>query len=243
MGADSGGGWFATPDFGGGARRSALVGVSSFVVNSGTHGLYGELFFAVRVQMWGDWILGYMAANEVLPEVGCGVCPGGKLYCTPICYSIRTEPDPLPADFLDPEPMELPRIVAACSDGIDNDGDGLIDAAGGDPGCDGELDLDETSSDWLCDDGLDNDGDGSIDLADPGCAHPFDSGEDKACSNGLDDDGDGLMDEADPECLSPAQGREDMTPKCGLGFELALLLPLVALARRSALRLTARRWR
>src|SRR5205823_3424343 len=68
----------------------------------------------------------------------------------------------------------------ACSDGRDNDGDGLIDAQ--DPGChtDGNAgnaasynpqDTDEYNAPAApaCSDGRDNDGDGLIDSADPGC--------------------------------------------------------------------------
>ena len=54
-----------------------------------------------------------------------------------------------------------------CKDGIDNDGDSLIDS--NDPGCTGKKDKDETNADIACDDGVDNDGDGNIDMADDGC--------------------------------------------------------------------------
>ena len=54
----------------------------------------------------------------------------------------------------------------ACSDGIDNDGDGLIDFPE-DPGCPFET---ETEEDPECDDGLDNDGDGRVDFDDPECS-------------------------------------------------------------------------
>ncbi|NUO47359.1 MAG: hypothetical protein HOV80_00735, partial [Polyangiaceae bacterium] len=57
--------------------------------------------------------------------------------------------------------------VPACSDGMDNDGDGLIDV-GQDPGCASEDDASEAQP-TACNDGLDNDGDGMIDLADMGC--------------------------------------------------------------------------
>ena len=52
-------------------------------------------------------------------------------------------------------------LVAACSDGIDNDGDGSADL--GDPGCASAGDLSETSAALHCDDGIDNDGDGLTD--------------------------------------------------------------------------------
>lgn len=47
------------------------------------------------------------------------------------------------------------------------------------------------------------------------------------CSDGIDNDGDGLIDfPEDPGCLKATQARE--SPRaCGLGLELALLLPLV----------------
>ena len=72
-----------------------------------------------------------------------------------------------------------------CADGIDNDGDGLVDyvpppLTGGDPGCSSFNDNDETDAPppapaventlALCSDGIDNDSDGHIDLADTDCA-------------------------------------------------------------------------
>jgi hypothetical protein len=63
---------------------------------------------------------------------------------------------------------------AECSDGVDNDGDGLIDFPT-DPGCDSPQDDDERNQ---CVDGVDNDGDGLVDLpADPGCDSPQDDDE------------------------------------------------------------------
>jgi len=64
-------------------------------------------------------------------------------------------------------PVPLPP---QCSDGIDNDGDGRIDAD--DPGCADAADLDEHSPELACDDGIDNDGDGFVDAADPNCTSP-----------------------------------------------------------------------
>ena len=55
---------------------------------------------------------------------------------------------------------------AACSDGADNDGDGLTDHPA-DPGC---SDAAEDREDPQCDDGIDNDSDGDADLADVQCA-------------------------------------------------------------------------
>lgn len=75
-----------------------------------------------------------------------------------------------------------------CSDGIDNDGDGLTDLS--DPGCSSASDTDETDPvapppppppppppATACADGVDNDGDGKVDLADPGCSDASDTDE------------------------------------------------------------------
>jgi hypothetical protein len=59
-------------------------------------------------------------------------------------------------------------FAAACSNGEDDDGDGLVDYPD-DPGCP----LSHASpEDPGCDDGADNDGDGAVDFADPEC-QPF----------------------------------------------------------------------
>ena len=68
--------------------------------------------------------------------------------------------------------------VYQCGDGIDNDGDGLIDLQ--DPGCTDAGDNDETDkvpSTTQCSDGIDNDGDGLIDLADLDCINAQDDDE------------------------------------------------------------------
>jgi LPXTG-motif cell wall-anchored protein len=69
--------------------------------------------------------------------------------------------------------------VPECSDGADNDGDGVIDAQ--DPGCltpDGVFDPNDDDERNECIDGVDNDGDGRIDFPDdPGCSSPQDDDE------------------------------------------------------------------
>lgn len=72
----------------------------------------------------------------------------------------------------------------ACSDGIDNDGDGYIDV-GQDMDC---MSPEDTSELPVCSDGIDNDGDGRIDHpADDGCATPDQFSEsDPACGLGFE---------------------------------------------------------
>lgn len=79
------------------------------------------------------------------------------------------------------EPVESVQVVSAgpaCSDGQDNDFDGLTDFPA-DPGCKSPEDDDETTA--QCSDGIDNDNDGQIDLADTGCRDGDDNDELNAC--------------------------------------------------------------
>jgi hypothetical protein len=92
-----------------------------------------------------------------------------------------------------------------------------------------------------CADGLDNDGDGDVDHPDdPGCGGPSGPIEGTACDDDLDNDGDGKVDwdggsqgaEPDPTCNGLPQRMHERSPRaCGLGFELALALPLLLAAR------------
>ncbi len=64
-----------------------------------------------------------------------------------------------------------------CSDGLDEDGDGLVDFPD-DPGCDDAFDNSESSAALVCDNGLDDDGDQLIDYPeDDGCDDLFDTSE------------------------------------------------------------------
>jgi hypothetical protein len=127
--------------------------------------------------------------------------------------------------------------AAACANGVDDDGDGLVDLA--DPGCADASDTSERRPDVACDDGIDNDGDYGVDrFGDPGCAGAGSNKENPQCSNGIDDDNDGKIDfdggglgPADPHCTGPSDNRElpNNIKHCGLGFELAFLVPLLRL--------------
>ncbi len=99
-----------------------------------------------------------------------------------------------------PDGCEQPSPVRPnCSDGLDDDGDGLIDCA--DPDCE---------SSWWCSvveqresncvDGVDNDSDGLADCEDADCG-VLNECRESDCGNGLDDDGDGASDCVDVDCL------------------------------------------
>jgi hypothetical protein len=128
----------------------------------------------------------------------------------------------------------------ACGDGGDDDGDGLVDVA--DPGCLDAADAFETNALAVCDDGFDSDGDGLVDWPDdPGCRNLQALYENPQCDDGLDNDADGKIDwdggpgaaTPDPQCADmPWRNLEIQASGCGLGFELALLLPLFARLRR-----------
>jgi hypothetical protein len=113
-------------------------------------------------------------------------------------------------------PAEVwPRSFPQCDDGIDNDGDGLVDQA--DPVC--------KSGHWnveiqQCQDGLDNDGDGRIDFDGGASIHGAGSAE---------------VTEPDPNCLGAAWHTSERPPRrsCGLGFGLSVgIMLLFGLRRR-----------
>jgi len=123
------------------------------------------------------------------------------LFIFSACYTVQLEGD-----------GDCPDCVEICDDGIDNDGDDLIDcddtedcsgdSACGCTDCDGDGydavahgggDCNDQNPDIhpgaedVCGDGLDSDCDGSNDRCED-------------CTNGFDDNDDGLVDCADPDC-------------------------------------------
>ena len=86
-------------------------------------------------------------------------------------------------------------LAEICNNGIDDDGDGLIDCD--DPDCSGAPVCSQAE---ICNNGIDDDGDGLIDCADPDCSNAPVCNRVEICNNGIDDDGDGLVDCADPDC-------------------------------------------
>jgi hypothetical protein len=133
-------------------------------------------------------------------------------------------------------------VVEVCNNGVDDDCDGLVDAADQDCGCttdwwnwwqprctcpaterdaDGNCAIDESWWGSACADGNDNDGNGQADCADADCAgEPGCAGSVEACGNGADDDGDGLIDCADADCAGePGCQNSGNREACGNGAD------------------------
>jgi hypothetical protein len=107
-----------------------------------------------------------------------------------------TAPDAAPEATVD-----LPEepTVELCDDGVDNDGDDLVD-------CD---DVEDCACE-VCNDLVDNDGDGLIDCRDPDCSVADTCPE--RCQNEVDDDADGAVDCDDSECAMTLRCLEDPMP-------------------------------
>jgi hypothetical protein len=119
--------------------------------------------------------------------------------------------DPTPdelGDYIGRQMAGVILVPDACGNGIDDDGDGLVDG-GADPGC---RDVAGAVENPACQDGIDNDGRPGID---------FDGG---ASANG------GVaIDVPDPNCTTAYRATEVAPPVCGIGAEIAFALPLVGL--------------
>jgi hypothetical protein len=86
-----------------------------------------------------------------------------------------------------------------CTNGLDDDGDSLVDCKDsdckGDPACRTSLEI--------CQNGVDDDSDGFVDCQDPDCKGASNcSTTPEICANHRDDDSDGLVDCNDPDCFS-----------------------------------------
>lgn len=89
-----------------------------------------------------------------------------------------------------------PPFETNCADGIDADGDGLIDC--NDPDC---FNSNQCTVE-ICDNGIDDDNDGWADCSDSECFYLAICIE--ICDNGIDDNGNGLIDGDDPQCNTPS---------------------------------------
>ena len=86
-----------------------------------------------------------------------------------------------------------------CSDGIDNDNDGVVD-------CNDKDCAATCTREVSCTNGLDDDHDGLTDCADPDCGSACT--HETSCTNGIDDDKDGLIDCKDPDCATSCGAME-----------------------------------
>jgi hypothetical protein len=105
-----------------------------------------------------------------------------------------------PVDCNDSNPSVNPDAFENCTNGIDDDCDGLID--GNDSECGACIPTTSRERGKKCSDGVDNDCDGLIDADDPDCGGGDTGGggggsERGQCSDGIDNDGDGKVDCAD----------------------------------------------
>ena len=109
-----------------------------------------------------------------------------------------------------------------CSDGLDNDGDGLVDFPA-DPECASPTDNSEAPVVTECTDGVDNDLDSDTDFPDDaGCFDDLDDDEgDPQCSDGVDNDSDGFTDFAggDPGCDNANDRDETNRADCQNGVD------------------------
>ena len=125
-------------------------------------------------------------------------------------------------------PCEVQRLGAGfgCADGIDNDGNGLIDSQ--DPSCFYPWSVEGNATNpediqvgWIgvgeCNDFNDNNHNGLIDMLDPGCVSSNDASEDPgfqpmtygSCADNLDNDGDGDTDRSDLKCKWPVDDEDE----------------------------------
>jgi hypothetical protein len=117
-------------------------------------------------------------------------------------------------------PTEGPEGDPSCSDGRDNDLDGLRDVQ--DPDC-GDVTrpvVEGPAGDPTCSDGIDNDRDGATDRRDSDCGGggvivtPLGEGPagDPSCSDGIDNDSDGAIDGRDSDCVEDTPIGEEPIP-------------------------------
>jgi len=175
-----------------------------------------------------------------LADPGCSGPADGSELTQPACANATDDDGDGLADYPADQGCASPASATEapeCNDGLDNDGDGLFDVA--DPDCSSPADPVEAFLATACSDGLDNDGDGRVDFpADPGCETSSSTVEDPLCDDDVDNDNDGKVDwdggpshgTPDPQCLGVPWRSERVS--CGLGGELALLLPLLEKLRR-----------
>jgi hypothetical protein len=183
--------------------------------------------------------LGTDAAGDPIADVGGTVATLTGLGSGPHLYELRYDPV---TETVDLDVDGLPVITGAAGEVVRVSAPRISFGSDDEAGTGyGDFSYVSFSLASLCEDGVDNDGDGLIDYGgDPGCAAPASSTESPVCQDGLDNDGDGAFDfdggasanggvalgPADPQCAAATGSREaPWKRRCGIGFELALLLP------------------
>ena len=191
---------------------------------------------AMRVFGWGLLVIAALACVEDPEggEIDAGETVDMRVTVVRLDQGVVPDMAALPDDGVAPDGAMSDAIVpdmgasAACSNGLDDDGDGVVDHPA-DPGCDDPSDDDETDPipPPQCNDGLDNDADGRADRDDSDCSSeldPTEGGEGAVteCSDGLDNDGDGETDwPTDPGCHAagdPTEGAVDVAA-CANGVD------------------------
>ncbi|MBJ93440.1 MAG: hypothetical protein CMP23_03095 [Rickettsiales bacterium] len=134
---------------------------------------------------------------------GCSDEPGEDCVCAADPYCCNNLWDSICANTYQVTCGGVCTGVEDCSNGLDDDFDGLTDCA--DDDCVGAPNCGPPSSETSCTDGVDNDQDGATDCADsdcsadPACAPPPTESD---CGNQIDDDSDNLIDCADSDCAA-----------------------------------------
>jgi arylsulfatase A-like enzyme len=164
-------------------------------------------------------------ADGVATDGGPAPCTGGAfLGCDDNCPDV---PNPSQADA---DSDGLGDVCdAACGNGVDDDGDGGTDYPA-DVGCSSATAATESPR---CQDGIDNDGDLRVDYDGGVSIHGACSGG--TCPPGVSDWNDDGVADKDLHCVSFEDNIEAAPGGgggCGLGAELALLVPLLARLRR-----------
>jgi hypothetical protein len=226
-------------------------GTLDVVGDTDTYSFLAEAGDVVTLAM-NDSVAGFDPVAELFAPGGAIVLLSGDTVCGPseTCvspglpatgpYTIRVREPSTATTGAYSVQMSRSPCASDCQDGIDNDGDAQIDFPA-DAGCSNAADVSEQRE---CSDGRDNDGDGLVDFAggDLGCTNANAPVEDPACDDGRDNDADATLDwdgagagAADAFCGGVASNTAEATapaPGCGIGPELAALLPLLAALRR-----------
>ena len=118
-----------------------------------------------------------------------------------------------PIRLTDDGGIEVEVRFDACTDGKDNDEDGMVDLQ--DPGCLNTEDIDELNYNVQCDDGIDNDNDRNIDYPDDfGCMDVLDNFEyNPACIDEKDNDDDIAIDYPNDFSCGSASDDDETNPK------------------------------